>query len=623
MSGGRRLATWAVITGSAVILAAAFFFIYETTLGRGGPAARDVDVLLVYNPALTGRYGYAVAAFESVLEEQGVPFRAAPPSVFFSMTPSGPLVKRLPAVIFPDGVDAHLPAYTSIWIKKYLESGGSVLLTYDPGVKNPDGTYAGTAMFAPLLGVDYGTYARLGAGAYTKGYLKIDDPGFLEIPPGKYNGETGFIEGYRYGRLVYPVARVEVQSKDYRELAEALIPNGTPGGTRIPAVLIKTYGKGRLYYAGVPLGYLKAYASDGMLLEAVLRSFLFKTAAVPHLAGTPFAEGVLVLNWHVEANDDWKALDYMIAHGYLRKGIRDTFDVTAGGFEDKPGDNAGFDACGAGRKYVRTIMEYGSIGSDGGWAHNWFVTNMLAHRFGTREVRALIEKNDDCLESITGYKVLDYMPCSGIFRQPDDTRILEGLGMIAYYGTGDTGASPNRAFADGKMVSGKVIEFPVSTYNGVASLYEMDKAGIPATDAARWLKGMVDYVIRNRTARLVYFHPHDIFVYPDDDPVIRLIDYADTRVKAGTFEVLTMRGVAAFMLRLLDTRYAFHRSGHGLSVELYNARGLEGIAVAIPKRDGCAIEPAGTISMQEGARYSYVSIHENVDHMELDFSCPD
>jgi hypothetical protein len=78
----------------------------------------------------------------------------------------------------------------------------------------------------------------------------------------------------------------------------------------------------------------------------------------------------------------------MLEKGYIRKDIEYSFHITTGDFRGKPGDNFGFDACGKGRKYVEMIISYGTIGSHGGWAHNWFSNGIFEGRISKKDIHS-------------------------------------------------------------------------------------------------------------------------------------------------------------------------------------------------------------------------------------------
>jgi hypothetical protein len=324
---------------------------------------------------------------------------------------------------------------------------------------------------------------------------------------------------------------------------------------------------------------------------------------------TEAGRGGIVINWHVDSAVEHKTLPIMIKTGLIRKDIKASFDITAGYFLDNPGDGLGFDGCGKGKPLVEIMKSYGVIGSHGGWAHNWFAKNIEDGLFKEKEIRENIVKNNRCLETITGYKITEYAAPVGVHPQPVTTRILEDLGIIAYYYTGDTGSGPNRTFYEGKMVSEKVIAFPVMPFGRMASLYEMavlDKK--KDSEVREWLFNMLSYSERNRTVRLFYSHPYNIENYPQ--AMKAFMDKVEKMQQAGEITVRSMNDFARFFLRFLKTAYTFRTEGNGLKVTLSNPDGLAGITVAIPK---ARYNPPAErdYSITEDEKYFYVTISGN------------
>ncbi|GAB4538454.1 MAG: hypothetical protein Fur0020_07370 [Thermodesulfovibrionia bacterium] len=569
--------------------------------------ARHNGILLVYNHSLLKDYYYILRAYRSVLKEEGIPYDEINVNHLLSLNVED-VTKGKPIIIFPDGVDQILPDEARLWIKDYLQRGGNVAVIYDVGIKDKKGAYLDEAMFADITGINYINYNRLREDAYAVGYVKLKDERYmdlLEIPSGKI--EKGFlIGGYAYGKLEYPIARNELRSNtsDIEIYAHAV----TPRGEEFPVVAMRRWGNGKVLYVNLPLGHLKGY-SDDLLLRSIIRAFSFKVVKIPHLVNTYYGKGGLVINWHIDANSDWKSIPLMLKEGYLRKDIEYSIHITAGDFRDRLGDGLGFDACNKGRDYVNTIKDYGIVGSHGGWAHNWFSENIREGRFSKKEIYEYIKKNNDCLEGITGYKVTEFSAPNGVHPQPLMTEVLEGLGFIAYYYTGDTGSPPNRTFIDGKMVSEKVIAFPIMPFGKTASLHEMRKAGKREDEVKEWLIQTVDYAVRNKTVRLIYSHPYDISNYPI---VLRtLLDYSETLQRENKLEIKPMSYFARFLLRFLKTEYIFKLTDNGLAVSLKNAEGLDGITVAIP-RDIYKKPISNGIIIQEDGDYYYLIINENL-----------
>ena len=228
---------------------------------------------------------------------------------------------------------------------------------------------------------------------------------------------------------------------------------------------------------------------------------------------------------------------------------------------------------------------------------------------GPKKIRRYIKKNKKCLESITAYPILEYSAPVGVHQQPVTTKILENMGFNSYYYTGDGGSAPNRTFIYGKMVSEKVIAFPMSPNGNYASLQEMKKAGVAEKDVQKWLTDLVDYVIEKRTTRLFYSHLNDVFEYPQ--AVSNFLQYAKLKQASGELQVEPMSEIASFFQRFLKTKYAFEHQGNNLSILLRNTNGLDGITVAVP-RDVYRVDEMRNIVKSEDKNYYYLTIKEDV-----------
>jgi len=302
----------------------------------------------------------------------------------------------------------------------------------------------------------------------------------------------------------------------------------------------------------------------------------------------------------------------MIEKGYYTKELVYSSHITAGDFLEKPGDGLGFDACGKGRRYAEMLNPFGITGSHGGWAHNWFAEKLKKGELSREEIKRYVKINNECLERITGYKIREYSAPQGVHPQPLMTQILEELDMVAYYYTGDTGSFPNRTFFDGKMVSKKVIAFPITPLEDVASLYEMWAKGFSKEKVGKWLKDMVDFVVERKTIRLIYSHPYDIPHYPEE--IKGLIDYAIQKSREGLLNVKPMVYFYDYLERFLKTRFSFSLEEGRFRAELSNGKSLKGIPIAVPKK--YCQEPQQEVSFQD-EKYLYFVIKENVKKFVL------
>jgi hypothetical protein len=590
------------------ILAALLFIVPGVVVTMQNLAGgRSFTVLLAYHPEYLRKAPYILDAYESVLREEGVPVERIDVHDIAAIS-VGELVHRSPVVILPDGVLQSLPGQFNQWAKRYLAQGGNLLVVYDAGVRNQKGFFLDTSVLADIFGLNTITYATAGGRSYGYGSIRFTSAtsrDFFQIPPGKTD-ERLFLSGYRYGKLRYPLAG----NKPLDRIPEkSIYAYGiTEQNEKYPAMLLMEYSQGKALYVDLPLGYLKANADD-LPLRSVVRTFLFDVVAIPHLMNVEHGRGNIIINWHIDSNIEFETLSQMKQSGLLRKDVPASFHITAGDFCYTPSDGCGFDACGKGRPFVELLKTYGSIGSHGGWGHDWFADNIKNGVFGKKEMQQYIEKNSACLESITGYKIVEYSAPVGVQPQPLSANLLEELGYSAYYSTGDTGGPPNRSFQNGTMLTEKVIAFPITPFGRSASLYEMSTLDHRTEHEVRdWFYGMLSYAARNRTTRLIYSHPNNIRRYPR--AVKAFMDRAESLHRHGDLAVRTMSDYAAFFLRFLKTTYSFDQTAAQLTVTLKNPDGLAGICVALPKR---AVQKplSDHISLQEDDRYYYLTMERN------------
>ncbi|HMM22095.1 MAG TPA: hypothetical protein PKA10_15355 [Selenomonadales bacterium] len=565
---------------------------------------QEIKVVVAYHPDYLKQAPHILKAYESVLQEEGVPYQNM--DVFQLVeTDVDDFVNNVPAIILPDYLLQNLPLEFDAWIRRYLEKGGNIAAVYDPGIRNDQGFFLNRAVLADLTGVNYITYNTLGPAAYDVGNVQFSSEAgrdFFQIPPGKTIDRLT-ISSYGYGKLQYPIARTQPV---YDIPEKNIYAYGiTKAQEKIPLIVLSDYAAGKVLYVNLPLGHLKGVSED-LLIRSTLRTFLFDVVAVPHVMNVENGRGVIVINWHVDSKVERISLPVLQRAGYLRKAIAASYDITAGDFMEKPGDHEGFSADGRGRKLVQLLAGYGTIGSHGGWAHNWFSDNILSGKFKEAEIREYIAKNNESLEKIVGYKITEYAAPNGVHPQPMATKILEDLGVIAYYYTGDTGSAPNRAFFQGQMVSDKVIAFPIMPNGKSASLWEM-RAHDKRTDAEinEWLLGTLDYIARNRVVRLVYSHPYNIQNYPQ--AVEAFLDKVEAMQADQRIATRSMSDYAAFLLRFLATTYTFTNGDGKLAVSLKNPADLTGLTVALPKK--AYRRPSGDgFTVQEDERYYYLTV---------------
>lgn len=588
------------------------YFGYEMYYGQNNLEEgihNEIKVLLIYNK---NENSDILKAYESVLEEEGVPFELISNEKLIKLSPDT-IYMNVPAIIFPESVNQHIANSTDYWIEKYVKSGGKVALIYDVDTRSKDGKYKLSSTYLDrVLGLNFTVYQQKKDQSYKSGNIYFRDQQtarYFEMPTGKID-ENCSIVGYQYGKLFYPISPVKVISNEGQKIYAT-------DGKKRPVIVKKDVGEGSLLYVGTPLGYLKG-KSDDLILRSILKTFLFKIAYVPHLVSSPNAKGTLVINWHVDSSIEHLTLPWMLEHNYFRDDLVQSIHITAGPDCDDFGDGLGFDAKGKGYLLVKQIMKYGKIGSHGGWAHNWYAKNIEENNFTIDDMKQYIQMNNAALESIVGYKMTEYSAPVGTFPPDPSVKIMEELGVKGYYYVGDSGSAPNRTFFEQKMLSSNVVAFPVMTFGKNASFYEMNASKWSEEKVEKAYKELVDYVVINRSIRLYYGHPYDIHDYAYKTAEKNFLDYISSMQKEGKLQTRTMTDMAEFVLRVANAEKKFILEKDKLHMEIKNRNGLKDLAIAVPKEIfGNKIRNQG---FKEDTYYYYVSLKGDTNQTVMDFN---
>ncbi len=595
---------WCVVL---VLFIALSVFVYKTHIGQQELLKADnMRALVVVNKRLAEKNSKVLKAYESVLQEEGVTYEIMDTLLFERMEPAQ-LKKNIPAVIFPDDVAKNLSENVSGTVEKYLKQGGRVLTVYDAGSQNNRGIYLSDGIFKKFLGFDYVPKAEDLNEGFFHGFFVFKDAAqrdFWQIPIGK-TVENVYLSGYHYGKLTYPMRNIKQDKPVSQE--EVCAWSEYEDGTRVPGLVRKKIEKGEIVYANLPLGALKTQADD-LPLRAVLRTFLFSIAHVPHILNVPKGVGGIVMNWHIDFEEELTNLPMLFAQGFLRKDIPTSYHITAGPDCDKPGDGQGFNVEESpGTEIAKELLQYGKVGSHGGWAHNWFADNLEAGKFSAAQEEKYIKMNNAAVEGATDEKVTEYSAPNGMFPQTESSKIMDKNNIEVYYYTGDSGSSINRTFYQGEMVSDKVLAFPIVPSGKYASIYEMRHLGNYTDEQIyNMMKDIVDYGQRNRTIRLFYSHPHDL---PDNNAtaaVLSFLDYLEQQLQTKKVQAMTMTDTARFFHKALATK-ASYRWDNGLQVVVRNPGDLKDICLAIPKA-GLGKPINEVITVDEDKDFYYVTI---------------
>jgi hypothetical protein len=600
-----------------------------------------IRAALVYTPEEVRPGNEIRAAYAETLRENGIAFDWIA-ATDLSLFGADALHRMYAAIVFPDRINTRIPEESVRELTRYAAEGGLVAVIDDAGTRAGGGAYRPASLFTRASGVNPGLYQQLRAKAFASGPLHFRDAAAAarwQVPPGKII--DGDLSGYLYGPLKYPFPRAEVAGDDVAVDA---------GNGSTPLISRRVVGRGEIAYIGLPLGYLRGY-SDAFPMT-FLTSLLTSRNTLPHLVAAPDGIGELVVNIHIDSSVEFMGIPNLQRRGLLRRDVPMEFDVTAGPDLDRVGDGLGFAACGRGpgRAYLKLLARYGTIGSHGGWAHNLFASTLDANRYTPAQVRALVDRNDRCLASVTGQPVRSYAAPAGVHPQPMMTQALDSLGIEGYYYTGDTGGPVLRPFYNGTLVSAHSWAFPVMPSGRLASIGEMRAVGIPGPPVERWLEQTAEYAAARHGIFLAYSHSYDLlpghfvaaFYDAEQQHVVfhtdshagehlpapyalafgHFLDRVEALERAHKLRTTSMPAAASFMDRFVATTSSFTLTAEGVHVTLHNARGLRSIAFALPSawlKYG-APPPPGVRWTSNAGGYAIFAITNNRPDLDVTFT---
>ncbi len=550
------------------------------------------------------------AAYDESLRESGIPFEWLA-STDLALFDGEQLAATYVAIVFPDTLDRRISEDAVAELSAFAALGGSVAVIGDAGSVTRDGTYRPGSLFGGTSGVDSFLYRALRGRAFGRGHIRFSDVRALarwDVPGGKSVHRA--LSSYIYGPLTYPISRAEI-------LAPGVRVDAASGGS--PIVSVRRIGRGRVAYIGLPLGYLRTH-SDAFPMT-MLVSFLTRNDELPHLVATPDGIGELIIDIHIDSSNEFVGIPNFRHNHLLRHDVPMEFDVTAGPDLNRIGDGLGFDACGLGRAYLRSIMPYGRIGSHGGWAHNLFAATLLANGYTRAQIRSLVARNDACLQSVTHVPVLSYAAPVGVYPQPLMSQVLDSLGIIGYYYTGDTGAPVEHPFYNGDLVSSKSWAYPIMPLGDVASVAEMRRANISPARFEAWLDDTATFAADQRGIYLFYSHSYDFEYEGYARAMSRFLTTVEAMERSGRLRTGNMVDSSHFMDRFMTTSASFARGALGVHVHLSNPRGLRSIAFAIPSAwIGRAAPPAPL--RRAGIQRGYAIFSVGDDRTDIDLTLP-
>ncbi|KVE44405.1 polysaccharide deacetylase family protein [Burkholderia sp. BDU5] len=378
------------------------------------------------------------------------------------------------------------------------------------------------------------------------------------------------ISGYVYGFLTYP----------------SFVTQGTYSGTTLLTspnfglvAGYNPYGSGGVLFVNMPLSYLEGQ-TDGMPLHGFLHYFTTNVLSMPHLSLEPKAQAGMVLNWHFCAEEMIQPALYLKSLGIWNNGPF-SIVVTAGPDDAAIGDGLGINL--TNNTQAKQLMQYllgrgHNIGSHGGWDHDYWGAN--ASETDQSTFQQYLTLNHQAVQSVTGKPDVEWAAPEG--NTPTwAVTWLESNGYSGYYFTGHTGMAQTRAYRNGALLNPGIWAFPVMPFGKYATFEEFQEFGVSTTDVTNWYESLMNFVVANRTTRLIYMHPLGASWYPNI--LTTIFSYANTLIASGQYKWYTMDQLTQFDRRRLLVTWTATDTGSGWSFSASQPTSLQDMTWLLPK----------------------------------------
>lgn len=339
--------------------------------------------------------------------------------------------------------------------------------------------------------------------------------------------------GYLIGELQYPTY---VTRGAYAGQTLASSPNfGLVAG-------LHTFGQGRVLFVNLPLTYLKG-RTDALPMHGFLGYFAQQVLKLPQLSSMPNGIGGMVLNWHLDAMEAQAPSLALERNGVFNRGPF-SINMTAGPDTVVIGDGLGWnlDNNTTAQALLRRLRDGGhSIGSHGGWIHDYFGLN--ATEANQAEFEPFITMNMASVDAVVGMAGREYSAPQG--NNPLwAMNYIESRGVVGAYFGGHTGLGGTRHYREGVLLNPGLSVFPVTPNGLYATFEEFQEFTQTKESVVAWYRSMVDFNIEWNTNRLVYAHPAGANAWRD--VLNNMLNYAANKGNAR-FRWYTMPQLADFM----------------------------------------------------------------------------
>jgi hypothetical protein len=614
------MASIIVISGAVLSTPAQAWYWPDWATYGGGIAARPTlplsDKITLLLPDDADTSAWPTKVWQDSAAEEGLLINTIKASDFIRLQASGvDTAQELGGLIMPDS--AHTKASDALIaaVKYYVQNGGKLLLSYDAGTLTEAGIYPTTpgligARFSDMVGVNYALW-RGGAGFSTMfgfkpiyGSSKSLDA--LMFPPGKYMRaestmagipavdpklENAFafsqnyvVSGYVYGPLNYYQYKTEgvYAGQTYLRSAEGDLIAGA-----------NAYGKGKVLFVNLPLGYMKAVGSDSQPLHGFLNLFARDFVQATRTSTQPQGVGGLIFNWHVDDGDDLLSdTRYLLENTRVFEQGPYSIHFTAGPDVITPGDGKGMDlAKNTQSQYwvqqlrdIRLYDRFGryykhEMGSHGGWIHDFW--GFTARDPNSPDLTSLLSQNFDAIETTVGFPIRAYSAPQG--NNPLwATQWIEQKGVAGFYTVGDGGAGVVHSWRNGARLTQNMWSFPVTPFGKYATFEEFAENDIEDSQVGHWLSRLQNFSVRHRTARLFYSHPPGARGHLA--ALRRLLRNAKSLQKSGQFRWYTMAQLADFSQRRLGVTLKQNADSEGTTIfEATHATSLKDVTWLLPR----------------------------------------
>lgn len=408
------------------------------------------------------------------------------------------------------------------------------------------------------------------------------------------------ISGYGYDHLDYPSY---ITKGSYTGTALLASPwHGLVAGVR-------HVGAGRVLFANLPLGYLKAWGADSAPIHGLLQYFAVGLAGLPQLSQQPDGVGGLVYHWQVDDRVDLDELKSIVDESNVFQRGPFSVHVTTGPDVAARGDGRGVNLAGsaAAQKLVQQLqalrihdaapdgqaadpdqgLRPHVIAAHGGWQHDlWQAGPRAADGQGgavvdTGILLAMLKANVTDVLRWTGEAAIEYS-APGSWHPDAALAWLSEQGVRGVVVGSDTGHSALRSYQAGQLRHPAIWSFPLAVAARSATFEDFEDNNVMPSQMLKWLGELQDFVAARRTHRVFYNHPFGARRHLTS-VVVPMLDRADLLIGTQRFRWYTVTELTRFLQRRSQTVWDCSLAARQLQLRASNGAGLQGQVWQIPK----------------------------------------